>query len=499
MTNSVLSPNTLVTVDVNLGIAGVQSQSLSNMLVVGITDVINVQERIRNYTTLAGVITDFGTSAPEYFAAAAYFAQSPQPITLSIGRWAKTATQGILIGAPVTPTNQLVATWTSISNGAFQIAINGGSVTPIGPINFTTVTNLNGVASLIEAALATASISATVLWNSSYQQFTIESSVTGPSSAVSFLTSPVSGTDISNMLGLSVLDSGAYTVAGIAAESAVSAAALFDLNYGTSYYGYTQLGVADSDILAIALLIEGSSNKHIYFNTTQEGGVLSATSTTDIAYLLAQEQYKRSCLQYSSTNPYAVLSFAARLLTVNYEANQSVITMMYKQEPTVLAETLNVNQLNALIAKNCNVFVTYSNNATIIQNGVVASGDYIDIISGSDWLAISIQISVFNLLYTTPTKIPQTDPGNGQIKGQIVLNLNQAVNNGLLAPGVWESAGFGILNYGDYLTTGYYVYQPSVDTQAPTDRAARKSVVFQVAAKLAGAVQTASILLNFNR
>ncbi len=219
MATSSLSANSLVTVDVNLGIAGVQSQSLSNMLIVGTSDVIDVQSRIRNYTTLSGVVADFGTSLPEYYAAATYFAQSPQPTTLSIGRWAKTATAGILIGAPVSPTNQLVSTWTAISNGAFQIAVNGGSVTAIGPINFSSVTNLNGVASLIEAALLAASITATVLWNSSYQQFTIESAVTGPTSAISFLSSPVSGTDISSMLGLTVLSSGAYTVPGIAAET----------------------------------------------------------------------------------------------------------------------------------------------------------------------------------------------------------------------------------------------------------------------------------------
>ena len=499
MTNSVLSINSLINVEVNLGTTSAQSQSLSNLLIVGTSDVIDVSTRIRNYTSLAEVVVDFGTTAPEYLAAQVYFAQSPTPNQLSIGRWAKTASAGILIGAVVSPTDQILSTWTSITNGSFNIALNGGSVTPVGPINFSTATNLNGVATLIQNALATASLSATVLWNSSNQQFTIESSVTGTSSSVSFLTAPSTGTDISAMLSLTATSSGAYTVNGIAAESALAAATLFDINYGQTYYGYFQIGTSDTDVVNIAEYIQGAANKHLYFVNTSEGGVLVSTDTSNVAYLLKQLKISRTVVQYSAYNVYAVLSFAAKLLSVDYTANQSVLTMMYKQEPTVTAESINQNQLAALTSFNCNVFVNYNNGAAIIQNGVVSSGDYVDIIAGTDWLSLFIQNTCFNLLYTSNTKIPQTDPGNGILKGGIVNCLDQSVTNGLVAPGIWDQAGFGVLKQGQRLPTGYYVYQPSVDLQAQVDREARKSVTFQVAAKLAGAIQTVSVILNINR
>lgn len=73
------------------------------------------------------------------------------------------------------------------------------------------------------------------------------------------------------------------------------------------------------------------------------------------------------------------------------------------------------------------------------------------------------------------------------------------MNNGCLAPGVWNSAGFGALNQGDTLAKGYYVYAPPIATQSQADREARKAVTFQVAAKEAGAIHSVDILVNVNR
>jgi hypothetical protein len=64
---------------------------------------------------------------------------------------------------------------------------------------------------------------------------------------------------------------------------------------------------------------------------------------------------------------------------------------------------------------------------------------------------------------------------------------------------VWNSAGFGTLNQGDFLAKGFYVYAPAVATQNQSDREARKSVPIQVAAKLAGAVHTIDVQITVNR
>ena len=491
-----LPVSNLVNVQVNLTATPGQAQSLSNILIVGSSDVIDVTQRIRTYSTLSQVATDFGTSAPEYFAANEWFAQTPQPQSCIIGEWANTAIAGRLIGSVLSAVNQTISTWTSITNGGFYISVDGSSPEFITALNFSTATNLNGIAAIITSQLAGA---ATVTWNSPSQNFVIKSNTTGNSSAISFLTSPPSGTDISSLLGLTATNSGAYSVPGMAAESAVSAIALMDDNFGQQWYATFVIGASDADHLDIAEYIQGSNSKHAYGVNTQEGGILVSTDTSNIGYKLKALGFTKSVVQYSSNSEYAVVSLLARIMTTNYTANNTVITLMYKQEPGVVAENLSQSQMNALLANNANVFVNYDNNTAIIQPGVVSSGDFIDTIFGADWLAIDIQNTVYNLLYTTPTKIPQTNSGNNIITAGIISVLEQAVANGLVAPGTWTQTGFGTLNEGDYLPTGYYVYAPDIALQNPADRAARRSVTFQVAVKLAGAIHSVDVIVSINR
>jgi len=171
---------------------------------------------------------------------------------------------------------------------------------------------------------------------------------------------------------------------------------------------------------------------------------------------------------------------------------------MYKTEPGVTPEQLTLTQVNALEANNGNVFVAYNNGTAILETGICPSGQFIDTIIGVDWLVSFIQTNLFNVLYGSTTKIPQTDAGNAILAASIESSCAQAVANGLLGPGVWNASGFGQLKTGDTLPKGFYVYAPPIALQAPADRAARKSVAFQIAAKLAGAINTASVVINVN-
>jgi len=489
----------LVSVQINLASLPAQAQNLSNILILGSSDVIDVTQRIRTYSSLSGVASDFGTSAPEYLAAAAWFGQSPQPGYCLIGEWAKTATAGRLIGAVIPAASQLITAWTSITTGSFKIGLDGGAATDKTLMDFSAQTNLNGVASIISAKIAPA----VCTWDANNQQFTIKSSTTGATSAVSFLQAAASGTDISAMLGMTIASSGAYVANGIIAETAVAAVTLFDSLFGQKWYSVFICGLTDTSPftqhLAVAAYIEASNTKHAFGINTQGAGVLSSVDTTNVAYVMKALSYKKTLVQYSSSSLYAVVSLMARIMTTDYTANKTVITLMYKTEPGIVAESLTETQKTAAVNNNANIFVYYDNNKAIIQNGVVSGGDFIDTIFGADWLAITIENSIFNLLYSNPTKIPQTNEGNNIIATGIEATMNQSVINGLCAPGTWNQAGFGALNQNDYLPKGYYIYASPIELQNPADRSARKSVTFQVAAKLAGAIHTVSVIVNINR
>lgn len=490
-----LPVSNLVNVQINLASAPAQIQNLSNVLILGSSDVIDMTERRRVYSTLTSVASDFGSSAPEYLAAAAWFSQQPQPTQCLIGQWAKTAVAGRLIGAPVTLANQQLSAWTGITTGAFNIAIDGAAASDITACDFSSVTSMDGVAAVIDTKLA----GATCTWDYPNQRFVIKSITTGVTSAISFMADAATGVDITLMLGMRASSSGAYAVPGYAAEDAIDAVIDFDDKFGQKWYSAFICGADNDDHLAVAAFIEGSNNKHAYGINSQEGAILTSNDTTSIAYQMKELGYRKTLTQYSSTSLYAVVSLMARIMTTDYTANNTVITLMYKGEPGINAESLSETQMTNLLAKNCNVFVEYDNETAIIQPGVCASSDFIDIIFSADWLALTIQNSLYNLLYSTSTKIPQTDEGSHVLATGIAQVCAQAVNNGMLAPGVWTQGGFGTLKQNDYLSDGFYVYAPPVATQNPADRAARKSVPFQVAAKLAGAVHTVNCILYINR
>lgn len=485
----------IVNVGVILTPAGAQSQSLSDMLILGTSDVIDPLERMRTYSDVASIATDFGTSAPEYRAALLWFQQAPQPTRLHIGRWVNTAAGGGLRGAPLTAAQQALANFTAITSGAFRYQKDGAAATSVSALNFSGVTNLNAVAALLQGSMT----GVTVVWNASIGRFEFTSQTTGPTSGISFFTAPVSGTDITQLLGAREVDSGSYVFAGQAAETAEQAALLFDDQFGQQWYAMVVPGADAANQIILAGVIEASVNKHVLGVTSQEAGTLVAVTTSDLASQLQALGYDRTMLQYSSFNPYSVVSALARILTTNYLGNNTVITLKFKQEPGIVAETLSTSQANVAASKNANVFVNYANDTAILQEGVMVNGEFVDTILGIDWLAVTLQRDLYNVLYTSTTKIPQTDRGQQLLNTTAEAVCGQGVVNGLLAPGVWNAGGFGQITQGDFLPKGFYVYSPSFNTQAPADRAARRSMPIQIAAKLAGAIHDINVTVNVNQ
>ncbi|EAT2563200.1 DUF3383 domain-containing protein [Salmonella enterica] len=270
----------------------------------------------------------------------------------------------------------------------------------------------------------------------------------------------------------------------------------------TSWYGLgiaDKEDIADDDWLKVAAAVEASGVSRILAITTSDPATMDATSTTDLAYKLKAAKYGRTFVQYSTGSKYAALSAFGRAFTVNFNGSNTTITLKFKQEPGVTYETLDLSQAKALDAKNCNVYVYYQNDTAILQQGVMSSGDFFDERHGLDWLQNYVQTNLYNLLYTSTTKVPQTDAGVTRLLSNVEQSMDQSVTNGLVAAGVWNGGPIGQLDSGDTLTKGYYVYAQPISEQAQADREARKAPVIQVACKLAGAVHFADVQINVVR
>lgn len=495
----------LISVSSTLAAAAAQAINFNSLLILGDSNVVNVKDRLRLYSSLTAIGTDFGQNAPEFLAARDFFAQAPQPPQVFIGRWAKTATAGLNLGGVLSTTQQAMSNWTTIVAGSFKVAIDGSAVTNVPCGSFAAAGNLNAVAAIIQTALraiATGGFTlSTCTWNAASGQFQIASGTTGATSTVSALTAG-NANDFSAQL-LMTAGTLSELVAGIGAESALAAVTTIDA-MATQWYGLTfaagvaNVDISDADYQAVAAYIEAAPNPHLFGITTSEAQAAVSPDTTSIGAVLKTFGYNRTGFQWSSTDPYAVCSALGKLLTTNFLANTSTITLAWQTEPGVQAETLTSAQAAALDANNYMYFANFNNATAIIVNATVASGHFFDEIIGVDWLVNFIQTNLFNTLAQAGTKIPQTDDGMNILATSIEASLTQSVNNGLLGPGTWTAAGFGQLKTGQYLANAWYVFAPPIATQAASARAARQSVPFQIAAKLAGAVHgvSASLVVN---
>lgn len=491
MPNLGLSVSDIVNVQIVMSPKAAMTRNFGSLLILGTTPVIDVAERLRLYKNIEGVASDFGLQAPEYKAAAQYFAQSPQPNNLFIGRWAQSGAGAVLHGGALAAAEQGIDIFKTITDGALTISIDG-KAKAVKALDLSSATNLNGVASIIGAALDTV---AKVTWDLNTNRFNVIANSVGATSKITFAEDSqlAAAMKLSNGKGGMIAD-------GVDPESAVDAVAVMS-NMSNDWYGLmfaAEIG-ATAKIKEVADFIEASSTSRIFGVTTQDANTLVATYKEDIASVLKAAVIKRTFVQYSSSSPYAAASIFGRAFTVNFGGSNTTITLKFKQEPTISAENLTESQAAVLQAKNCNVFVKYNNDTAIIQEGVMSNGYFFDEVHGTDWLQNDVQTAVFNLLYTSTTKIPQTDGGINQILTVVESRLDQAVTNGLIAAGVWNADGFGAIKRGQTLSKGYYVYAPSVALQSQADREARKAPVMQAAIKLAGAVHFVDLVINVNR
>ena len=497
-----LSPKKLVNVTATLTPLAVAQRGFGiPIFVSSFQGVVDTRERFREYLTIDEVVADgWGTTSGAYRDAVAFFSQSPQPASCYIGFWAREAVAGLLHGALLTPTQQLVANFSGVSAGSLHISIDGVAHDITG-VDLSSVVNLNGAATILQTALRVSYPNAVVKWDSNLGRFNVFSGTTGSSSSVSYATavSPATGVDISGLFGLTQASQAPLPINGIAAETALSAAQLM-AQLSNDWYAMKFTGdLVDADHIAIAQFIEAASPDRTYWVTTMEQNTLDPADGSDIMSAFKALNLSRSATQYSSSSLGAAASLFGRQATVNFDANNTVINLMWKIEPGIVAEVLSETQASALKAKHGNVFVKYSNDKAIIQWGQMANGDYIDERVGIDWLKSYVQNVLWNVLYQTPTKIPQTDDGTQLLLTPVKAALEQARRNGLLAPGQWRGQPLGQITYGDALPLGYYVFADIYANQSQADREARKAVPIQILAKFAGAVNTVDCAMTFNR
>lgn len=462
--------------------------------IVGDSARLPLGNRIRFYSDMDGVAVDFSSTDPEYLAAQIFFSQSPRPVELAISRMFTAAAPGEILGS-LTPT-KVVATWAAVTNGGFDINIDGTNEQLTG-INFSAATTLNAVAALIQTALNAASTGSTCVYDGT--RFIIRSGTTGVTSTVGNAVAPTgagSPTDISAMLGMRAADNPRKTT-GIALESVTTALdAIQDINQSWYGFGLATATVTDQNILDAAAWAE--ARVKIFGYTTANSDVADIGDTSDLASTFDSLDYSRTFGVWDDNDDYAHFSVFARAFTVNFNQSNSTLTLKFKQLPGITPIEITETQRQAFLAKHINYYTEFGD-SKMLAEGVMANGRFFDEVHGLDWLQNAIETNVFGYLLTRLTKVKQTDEDVATTVQQIAMAGDQGVNNGLLAPGVWHGEDLGEIVFGDFLAKGYYIYAESVNTQNLSDREARKAPPIKMIAKGGGAIHFVDITVLFER
>jgi hypothetical protein len=391
--------------------------------------------------------------------------------------------------------DKTLANYTTITNGGFDIFIDGANK-QVTTINMSGAANFNAIAALVQTRLQVVAPSATCTFDGT--RFIIRSGTTGTSSTVAYATAPTgagSPVDIGTLLGITAAGLGVVTAGSALETISTTLDKLQDINQ--AWYGMTfTKELTEQNLKDAAAWAE--ARVKIFGFTTKASNVLDLAVSVDIGSVMKSFLYNRTFWIWDDNDDYLIVSAFARGFTVNFNEENSTLTLKFKQLPGTNPAVLTETQRLAIVGKNGNYYTTFGD-SVMMAEGWMASGQFFDERHGLDWLQNAVETNVFGYLLTRTTKVPQTDKGVAAIVSQVESALREGVRNGLLAEGQWNGSDLGEVKSGDYLPKGFYVYAQPVRDQNQSDRQARKAPPIQAICKGAGAIHFVDVTITFER
>lgn len=179
------------------------------------------------------------------------------------------------------------------------------------------------------------------------------------------------------------------------------------------------------------------ANGKVFGWEDSDSKILTLGDTTNSFYQAKSLNLRNTLCVYDASqnaDEYPAVSILGRAATVNFNVANSVLILAYKKGPSITTANLSSGQKSALESYNGNAFIDVGGNV-MFWNGKMADGTWFDTVQGVEWLTQKVRNNVFNLFYTSTTKIPWTDTGVALVNQQVTLALELARTNGLIAPG----------------------------------------------------------------
>lgn len=344
-------------------------------------------------TSFAETLTALGFLATDqiYLGVQQFFSQNP------------TATSAI-VGRRATPTAQVVNVLVSDNtDGAYVVTINGTDYTYNASGETTTQIRDGLLTQIADAAVSDAtgagdSIDLTA--NEAGVPFTV--ALTSPASGLSqTTTTPNSG------IG--------EDLAAISAEN-------------DDWYCVIETSRSAGVIETCAAVVEAYSPKRIFMAQSNDAAILDPGDATDIGSILQAANYTRTGLWYHDDDTEFADATAAG---DSLPTDPGSITWNNREINAITPPTLSANDISALQAKSVNYLERIAGR-NVTRGGVMASGEFIDVIRGIDWFEANLSADVFDLL-VEEDKVPYTDEGAQTLKGVVDGRGQNAITQGIFS------------------------------------------------------------------
>jgi len=430
----------IVNVQISRQTGGVTQAGFGTPMILGNTSSELTVGQIKTYSSLTAVLEDFASSDAEYVAASKIFAQTPKPPQIKIARH-------IALVAQVSTHTPNVSSQTV---QAFTVTINGTLFSFTSDSDPTAAEVVTGLISLINAGTepVTASGTTTLILtaDNAGQPFTIANSANMPATS---------------------------STASVGYPEAFAAISAVDDDW------YAVVGTVKTQwaILAIAAYIE--TQRKIYGVSIEEADALDIAEEGDTGSLLKIGNYFRTFWMYSAVSEtYPEAAWFGRVLPLSPGSE----TWAYKTLAGVATDNLSSGQIASLKDKNGNYY-TVVGGVSIMIDGKVAGGEWVDVIRFIDWLQARIQERIFGSVVRLD-KIPYTDGGIAIVDNDLKSVLKDGQDVGGIAADTVDANGNPL--------PGFTTTFPRAFAVSANDKAAR-TLTGSFTAKLAGAIHAVTI------